>query len=161
MKLSHRSLSLDLKVFDSDIERTLKALREKSKITDTCEVNMTGNLRALRECFIANTYNSPIVLNTLPANYPNVQSVCAIRSSPSHAIYDCPSASIFPELVQEKVHAAQGFQRKNDPYSNTSPQPSQDGNSIFGEKVLSALKSLEAKAHIIDSHAQCIATLET
>ncbi|KAI5657990.1 hypothetical protein M9H77_26783 [Catharanthus roseus] len=39
--------------------------------------------------------------------------------------------------------------------------PSQSGNSIFEEKVLSALKCLEAKTRILDSHTQSIAKLET
>ncbi|KAI5648750.1 hypothetical protein M9H77_34755 [Catharanthus roseus] len=60
-----------------------------------------------------------LALNTLPTNSPNVQSDCAICSSPSHVIHDCPSALLFPEFVQEQVNTAQGFHRQNDPYSNT------------------------------------------
>ncbi|KAI5682433.1 hypothetical protein M9H77_03661 [Catharanthus roseus] len=41
------------------------------------------------------------------------------------------------------------------------PHPSQSGNSIFEEKVLSALKGLEAMTQILDSHTQSIAKLET
>ncbi|KAI5664239.1 hypothetical protein M9H77_23562 [Catharanthus roseus] len=41
------------------------------------------------------------------------------------------------------------------------PRPPQSGNSIFEEKVLSALKSLEVKTQILDSHTQSIAKLET
>ncbi|KAI5678395.1 hypothetical protein M9H77_09345 [Catharanthus roseus] len=41
------------------------------------------------------------------------------------------------------------------------PRPSQGRNSIFEEKVLSALKCLEAKTQILDSHTQSIAPLET
>ncbi|KAI5650499.1 hypothetical protein M9H77_36504 [Catharanthus roseus] len=57
-------------------------------------------------------------LNVLPTNSPNVQDIYAICSSPSHVIYDCPSASLFPEFVHEQVNATQGFHRQNDPYSN-------------------------------------------
>ncbi|KAI5648878.1 hypothetical protein M9H77_34883 [Catharanthus roseus] len=41
------------------------------------------------------------------------------------------------------------------------PHASQSGNSMFEEKVLSALKSLEVKIQILDSHTQSIAKLET
>ncbi|KAI5659590.1 hypothetical protein M9H77_28383 [Catharanthus roseus] len=41
------------------------------------------------------------------------------------------------------------------------PHPPQSGNSTFEEKVLSALKSLEVKTQILDSHTQSIAMLET
>ncbi|KAI5654857.1 hypothetical protein M9H77_32044 [Catharanthus roseus] len=41
------------------------------------------------------------------------------------------------------------------------PHPPQSGNSIFEEKVLSALKDLEVKTQILDSHTQSIAKLET
>ncbi|KAI5659501.1 hypothetical protein M9H77_28294 [Catharanthus roseus] len=41
------------------------------------------------------------------------------------------------------------------------PHPPQSGNSIFEEKVLSALKTLEVKTQILDSHTQSIAKLET
>ncbi|KAI5661595.1 hypothetical protein M9H77_20918 [Catharanthus roseus] len=41
------------------------------------------------------------------------------------------------------------------------PHLSQSGNSIFEEKVLSALKGLEAMTQILDSHTQSIAKLET
>ncbi|KAI5658255.1 hypothetical protein M9H77_27048 [Catharanthus roseus] len=39
--------------------------------------------------------------------------------------------------------------------------PPQSGNSIFEEKVLSALKGLESMTQILDSHTQSIAKLET
>ncbi|KAI5664316.1 hypothetical protein M9H77_23639 [Catharanthus roseus] len=68
-----------------------------------------------------------LALNTLPTNSTNVQSVCAICFSPSHVIYDCPSASLFPEFVQEQVNAAQGFHRQNDLYSNTVSSDDVDG----------------------------------
>ncbi|KAI5675749.1 hypothetical protein M9H77_06699 [Catharanthus roseus] len=71
---------------------------------------------------LSKKFDQLLALNTLPTNSPNVQSVCAICSSPSHVIYDCPSASLFPEFVQEQVNAAQGFHRQNDPYSNTYNQ---------------------------------------
>ncbi|KAI5649973.1 hypothetical protein M9H77_35978 [Catharanthus roseus] len=41
------------------------------------------------------------------------------------------------------------------------PHPPQSGNSIFEEKVLSALKGLEVKTQILDSYTQSIAKLET
>ncbi|KAI5652763.1 hypothetical protein M9H77_29950 [Catharanthus roseus] len=41
------------------------------------------------------------------------------------------------------------------------PHPSQSGNSMFEEKVLSALKGLEAMTQIVDSHTQSIVRLET
>ncbi|KAI5659337.1 hypothetical protein M9H77_28130 [Catharanthus roseus] len=68
---------------------------------------------------LSKKFDQLLALNTLPTNSTNMQSVCAICSSPSHFIYDCPSASLFPEFVQEQVNAAQGFYRQNDPYSNT------------------------------------------
>ncbi|KAI5654389.1 hypothetical protein M9H77_31576 [Catharanthus roseus] len=263
-----RSISVDLKEFDPEIERTLKALRAQGKITNTCEVKMAENPRALREYFTPNTYNSPIgnrlpeieanhfeikastiqmirlnigctqittfsqqnneqfheswerfkellrscphhevpkrqqiqsfysgldernrqmvdsscggtflhktadeawdlfenlsdnsqqhatssrigtsrqignrgmyevsqnvdlsvkvdalskkfdqllALNTLSTSSTNMQGVCAICSNPSHAIYDYPSASLFPEFLQEQVNSAQGFYKQNDP----------------------------------------------
>ncbi|KAI5650408.1 hypothetical protein M9H77_36413 [Catharanthus roseus] len=60
---------------------------------------------------LSKKFDQLLALNTLPTNSPNVQSVCAICSSPSHVIYDCPSASLFPEFVQEQVNVAQGFHR--------------------------------------------------
>ncbi|KAI5666841.1 hypothetical protein M9H77_16694 [Catharanthus roseus] len=96
-----------------------------------------------------------------------MQSVCAICSSPSHAIYDYPSASLFLEFVQEQVNAAQGFHRQSDPYSNTY-NPSWRNHPNFSwrqqgweEKVLSTLKGLESMTQILDSHTQSIAKLET
>ncbi|KAI5681311.1 hypothetical protein M9H77_02538 [Catharanthus roseus] len=41
------------------------------------------------------------------------------------------------------------------------PYPPKSGNSIFEEKVLSALKSLEVKTQILDSHTQSVPKLET
>ncbi|KAI5649111.1 hypothetical protein M9H77_35116 [Catharanthus roseus] len=60
---------------------------------------------------LSKKFEQLLALNTLPTNSPNVQGVCAICSSPSHVIYDCPSASLFPEFVQEQVNVAQGFHR--------------------------------------------------
>ncbi|KAI5672603.1 hypothetical protein M9H77_12967 [Catharanthus roseus] len=68
---------------------------------------------------LSKKFDQLLALNTLPTNFPNVQSFCAICSSPSHVIYDCPSASLFPEFVQEQVNSAQGFHRQSDSYSNT------------------------------------------
>ncbi|KAI5671515.1 hypothetical protein M9H77_11879 [Catharanthus roseus] len=64
-------------------------------------------------------FDQLLALNTLPTNSLNMQGVCAICYSPSHIIYDCFSASLFSEFVQEQVNSAQGFRRQNDPYSNT------------------------------------------
>ncbi|KAI5683020.1 hypothetical protein M9H77_04248 [Catharanthus roseus] len=80
----------------------------------TQNVDLSSKVDALSKKF-----DQLLALNTLPTNSPNVQSVCAICSSPSHVIYDCPSDSLFPEFVQEQVNAAQGFHRQNDLYSNT------------------------------------------
>ncbi|KAI5677861.1 hypothetical protein M9H77_08811 [Catharanthus roseus] len=68
---------------------------------------------------LSKKFDQLLALNTLPTNSPNVQGVCAICSSHSHVIYDCRSASLFPEFVQEQVNVAQGFHRQKDPYSNT------------------------------------------
>ncbi|KAI5656990.1 hypothetical protein M9H77_25783 [Catharanthus roseus] len=70
----HRSLSVDLKEFDPEIERTLKALRAQGKISNTCEIKMAENPRALREYFTPNTYNSPIGLDE--RNHQMVDSSC-------------------------------------------------------------------------------------
>ncbi|KAI5663351.1 hypothetical protein M9H77_22676 [Catharanthus roseus] len=171
------------------------------------EVSQNVDL-SLKVDALSKKFDQLLALNTLPTNSPNVQGVCAICSSPSHVIYDCPSASLFPEFVQEQVNVAQGFHRQNNPYSNTynsgwrnhpnfswkqqggegqlgqqqyqqnkqpgmtappgfqsqryvPPHPPQSGNSIFEEKVLSALKGLESMTQILDSHTQSIAKLET
>ncbi|KAI5677391.1 hypothetical protein M9H77_08341 [Catharanthus roseus] len=171
------------------------------------EVSQNVDL-SLKVDALSKKFDQLLALNTLPTNSPNVQGVCAICSSPSHVIYDCPSASLFPEFVQEQVNVAQGFHRQNNPYSNTynsgwrnhpnfswkqqggevqlgqqqyqqnrqsgmttppgfqsqryvPPHPPQSGNSIFEEKVLSALKGLESMTQITDSHTQSIAKLET
>ncbi|XP_058202597.1 uncharacterized protein LOC131317035 [Rhododendron vialii] len=51
---------------------------------------------------------------------PTFQEVCGICASPMHYITDCPSASQYPEFVQEQVSAAQGFSRPSyDPFSPT------------------------------------------
>ncbi|KAI5677163.1 hypothetical protein M9H77_08113 [Catharanthus roseus] len=91
-----------------------------------------------------------IALNILPTNSPNVQSVCTICSSPSHVIYDYPSASLFPEFVQEQINATQGFHRQNDPYSNTY-NPGWKNHSNFSWMQQGGK----------NSHTQSIARLET
>ncbi|KAI5681408.1 hypothetical protein M9H77_02636 [Catharanthus roseus] len=83
------------------------------------EVSQNVDL-SLKVDALSKKFDQLLALNTLPTNSPNVQGVCAICSSPSHVIHDCPSASLFPEFVQEQVNAAQGFHRQNDPYSNTA-----------------------------------------
>ncbi|KAI5675807.1 hypothetical protein M9H77_06757 [Catharanthus roseus] len=70
----HRSLSVDLKEFDPEIERTLKALRVQGKITNTFDIKMAEHPRALREYFTPNTYNSPIGLDE--RNRQMVDSSC-------------------------------------------------------------------------------------
>ncbi|KAI5647465.1 hypothetical protein M9H77_33470 [Catharanthus roseus] len=82
------------------------------------EVSQNVDL-SLKVDALSKKFDQLLALNILPTNSPNVQGVCAICSSPSHVIYDCPSASLFLEFVQEQVNAAQGFHRQNDPYSNT------------------------------------------
>ncbi|KAI5657805.1 hypothetical protein M9H77_26598 [Catharanthus roseus] len=82
------------------------------------EVSQNVDL-SLKVDALSKKFDQLLALNTLPTNSPNVQGVCAICSSPSHVIYGCPSASLFPEFVQEQVNVAQGFHRQNDPYSNT------------------------------------------
>ncbi|KAI5681974.1 hypothetical protein M9H77_03202 [Catharanthus roseus] len=82
------------------------------------EVSQNVDL-SLKVDALSKKFDQLLALNTLPTNSLNVQGVCAICSSPSHVIYDCPSASLFPEFVQEQVNSAQGFHRQNDPYSNT------------------------------------------
>ncbi|KAI5677400.1 hypothetical protein M9H77_08350 [Catharanthus roseus] len=81
------------------------------------EVSQNVDL-SLKVDALSKKFDQLLALNKLPTNSPNVQGVCAICSSPSHVIYDCPGASLFPEFVQEQVNAAQGFHRQNDPYSN-------------------------------------------
>ena len=39
---------------------------------------------------------------------PSTQGVCALCSSPTHFVSNCPAAPQFPEFVQEQVNAAQG-----------------------------------------------------
>ncbi|KAI5681054.1 hypothetical protein M9H77_02281 [Catharanthus roseus] len=169
------------------------------------EVSQNVDL-SLKVDALSKKFDQLLLLNTLLTNSYNMQGVCAICSSPSHIIYDCPSASLFPEFVQEQVNVAQGFHKQNDPYSNTynpgrrnnfswrqqggesqlgkqqyqknkqsgmtappgfqsqryvPPHPSQSGNSMFEEKVLSSLKGLEAMTQIVDSHTQSIARLKT
>ncbi|KAI5683917.1 hypothetical protein M9H77_05145 [Catharanthus roseus] len=104
---------------------------------------MSEKLKPIREAHGEQRKEKDI--NTLPTNFPNLQSVCAICSSPSHIIYDCPSASLFLEFVQEQVNSAQGFHRQSDPYSNTY-NPSNFSWRQQGRE---------------DSHTQSIANLET
>ncbi|KAI5661910.1 hypothetical protein M9H77_21233 [Catharanthus roseus] len=70
----HLLLSFDLKEFDPEIERTLKALRVQRKITNTFDIEMVENPRALRKYFTPNTYNSPIGLDE--RNHQMVDSSC-------------------------------------------------------------------------------------
>ncbi|KAI5648391.1 hypothetical protein M9H77_34396 [Catharanthus roseus] len=51
----------------------------------TENVDLSSKVDALSKKF-----DQLLALNTLPTNSLNVQGVCAICSSPSHAIYDCP-----------------------------------------------------------------------
>ncbi|KAI5650810.1 hypothetical protein M9H77_36815 [Catharanthus roseus] len=82
---------------------------------------------------LSKKFDQLLMLNTLPTNPPNLQDVCAIFSSPSHTIYDCPSSSLFPEFVQEQVNVAQGFHRQNDPYSNTYNPGRRNGGNEKGK----------------------------
>ena len=77
---------------------------------------------------------------TPPHSYLNPSEVCILCASSSYTIYECPSATQFPEFVQEQANAA--YSRPgNDPYSNTynpgwrshpnfSWQPHTQGNSF-------------------------------
>ncbi|KAF7844320.1 uncharacterized protein G2W53_001225 [Senna tora] len=58
------------------------------------------------------------LMNKLPVNSSNSQDVCVICASPKHCATDCPSASSYPEYVEEHVNATQWFKQYN-PYSNT------------------------------------------
>ncbi|KAI5653807.1 hypothetical protein M9H77_30994 [Catharanthus roseus] len=82
------------------------------------EVTQKVNL-SLKVDALSKKFDQLLALNILPTISSNVRSVCAICSSPSYVIYDCPSASPFPEFVQEQVNSAQGFHRQNNPHSDT------------------------------------------
>ncbi|KAI5655024.1 hypothetical protein M9H77_32211 [Catharanthus roseus] len=69
------------------------------------EVSQNVDL-SLKVDVLSKKFDKFLALNTLLTNSPNVQGVCAICSSPSHVIYDCHSASLFSEFVQEEVNAA-------------------------------------------------------
>ncbi|KAF7812340.1 uncharacterized protein G2W53_033316 [Senna tora] len=58
------------------------------------------------------------LMNKLPVNFSNSQDVCVICASPKHCATDCPSASSYPEYMEQHVNATQGFKQDN-PYSNT------------------------------------------
>ncbi|KAI5650026.1 hypothetical protein M9H77_36031 [Catharanthus roseus] len=90
---------------------------------------------------LSKKFDQLLALNILPTNSTNVQSVCVICSSPSHVIYDCPSASLFPEFVQKQVNAAQGFHRQNDPYSNTHPIENPRANYHEQAKALITIRN--------------------
>ncbi|KAI5683083.1 hypothetical protein M9H77_04311 [Catharanthus roseus] len=85
------------------------------------EVSQNVDL-SLKVNALSKKFDELLALNTLPTNSLNVQGVCAICSSPSHVIYDCPSALLFPEFVQEQVNTTQGFHKQNDPHSNMKLQ---------------------------------------
>jgi len=52
------------------------------------------------------------------SNALNVQDVCSICASPTHASVDYPCIGK-SDCVTEQVNAAQGFPPSNNPYSNT------------------------------------------
>ncbi|KAI5673287.1 hypothetical protein M9H77_13651 [Catharanthus roseus] len=54
------------------------------------EVSQTVDI-SMKVDALSKKFDQLLALNTLPANSPNVQSVCAICSSPSHAISGCPT----------------------------------------------------------------------
>ncbi|KAI5649739.1 hypothetical protein M9H77_35744 [Catharanthus roseus] len=118
------------------------------------EVSQNVDL-SLKVDALSKKFDKLLALNTLPTNSPNVQGVCVICSSPSHIIYDCPSASLFPEFVQEQVNAAQGFHRQNDLYSNTyNPGrrnpfswKQQGGEGQLGQQQYQQNKQLGKEAH--------------
>ncbi|KAF7812203.1 uncharacterized protein G2W53_033179 [Senna tora] len=58
------------------------------------------------------------LMNKLLVNFSNSQDVCVICASPKHCATDCPSASSYPEYMEEHVNVTQGFKQDN-PYSNT------------------------------------------
>ncbi|KAI5663838.1 hypothetical protein M9H77_23161 [Catharanthus roseus] len=83
-----------------------RQIRNRGMYEVTQNVDLFSKVDALSKKF-----DQLLALNTLPTNSLKVQGVCAICSSPSHVIYDCPSASLFPKFVQEQVNSAQGFHR--------------------------------------------------
>ncbi|KAI5682189.1 hypothetical protein M9H77_03417 [Catharanthus roseus] len=85
--------------------------------TGMYEVSQNVDL-SLKVDALSKKFDQLLALNTLPTNSSNMQGVCAICSSPSHIIYDCPSTSLFLEFVQEQVNVTQGFHRQSDLYSN-------------------------------------------
>ncbi|XP_043717496.1 uncharacterized protein LOC122665411 [Telopea speciosissima] len=51
---------------------------------------------------------------------PEQAEACALCGDPNHYVTDCYLAAQYPEFIQEKVQAAQGFANPgNDPFSNT------------------------------------------
>ncbi|KAI5649975.1 hypothetical protein M9H77_35980 [Catharanthus roseus] len=99
------------------------------------EVSQNVDL-SLKVDALSKKFDQLLALNTLPTNSPNVQGVCN---------------------KQPGMTAPPGFQSQR----YVPPHPPQSGNSIFEEKVLSALKGLESMTQILDSHTQYIAKLET
>ncbi|KAI5678716.1 hypothetical protein M9H77_09666 [Catharanthus roseus] len=96
---------------------------------------------------LSKKFDQLLALNTLPTNSLNVQGVCAI----------CSSQQQYQHNKQSGMTAPPDFQCQR----YVPPHPPQSGNSMFEEKVLSALKGLEAMTQSVDSHTQSIARLET
>ncbi|KAI5677131.1 hypothetical protein M9H77_08081 [Catharanthus roseus] len=127
----HRLLCLDLKEFDPEIKCTLKELRARRKITNTCDIKMAENLRALREYFTPNTYNLPIGTSRQIGNRGGMYEVS--QNVDLSLKFDALSKK-FDQLLALNT------------FSTNSP-------NVQG--------GLEAKTQILDSHTQSIAKLET
>lgn len=80
---------------------------------------------------------------------PTFQEACGICTSPMHYITDCPSASQYPEFVQEQVSAAQGFSRPDyDPFSPTYNAGRKDHpNFSWRTQNQSSPSSLQQRPH--------------
>ena len=54
-----------------------------------------------------------------PTNQAN-QEVCVLCASPTHVVFDCPTAAQLPPFIQEQVFATQnGLKHAYDLYTNT------------------------------------------
>ncbi|KAI5678055.1 hypothetical protein M9H77_09005 [Catharanthus roseus] len=147
-----RSLSVDLKEFDPEIEHTLKALGAQGKFSNTCQIKMAENPRALREYFTPNTYNSPIyeawdLFENLSDN--SQQHATSSRVGTSRQIGNRGMFEVSQNVdLSVKVDA---LSKKFDQLLALNTLPTNSPN----------VQSLESMTQILDSHTQSIAKLET
>ncbi|KAI5682203.1 hypothetical protein M9H77_03431 [Catharanthus roseus] len=89
---------------------------------------------------LSKTFDQLLALNTLPTNSPNVQSVCAICSSPSHNL--CKNKSIQPKNFTDRTIHIQTHAIQAREIILISPGGNKDGKVNWANNNMNKTKNL-------------------